>query len=634
MCGIAAILSRKALNSNIKCYIDKISSMVSELHKRGPDYHEVYSNQNLYLGHTRLKILDPSDQANQPFIKNGSVLIFNGEIYNYKKLRERYLQDIDFLTNCDTEVLFHLLFRYGADVIEILDGQFAFIFYKSLDHKIIVARDHVGICPLYVHESKSDLVFCSHIYPIVKEYPIEFDEQGFIDYLSYRYTPQSSHTLFDKVSKFTPGTYWIVNCKTAEIQKYKYWDLNYKSHNGLISQKDFNTLLQSEVSKQLQGDVPIGVFLSGGVDSQSVLSCALNSNTKIQTITLCSGDDDDDKKGAVEFLSKNNLNGNFIKVDENIFENIEDSIFALEEPFGDLLALGNYELANQGSKIAKIFISGEGGDEIFLSYHHQIGFLKIYRLCRFKFISNLTAKIIYLLPPWLIGKLAGYPGSYTNNEKEKIIRILKLVNKKADCYKEMVSIFNDDEINKILSKSSTKIYKADKRMIEKAFKEELEDWQIIQKLDIKEFTLPINLLKQDKYAARFSLESRVPLISKQIISNVIQSMISKSTLIGKKDYLKNYIGIKNKNKIPFSLFNKADSREVTIKLFEKYVLTLKDSGFTKFNQDELVNIYLEIKSNSLISIKKASTLIIFGIWWKVFSPYLKDRNGNKLQMAK
>ncbi len=169
MCGIIAILSKEFKSCNDKSYKTKISSMVHELRKRGPDNQSHYSNQNIYFGHTRLKVLDPSDQANQPFIKDDSVLIFNGEIYNYKELREKYLNNVVFITNSDTEVLFHLLLKFGETAVEMLEGQFSFIFYNLSNHKMIVARDHVGICPLYVYENQCDIVFCSHIFPIVKE---------------------------------------------------------------------------------------------------------------------------------------------------------------------------------------------------------------------------------------------------------------------------------------------------------------------------------------------------------------------------------------------------------------------------------------------------------------------------------
>jgi asparagine synthase (glutamine-hydrolysing) len=634
MCGIIAILSKEFKSCYDKSYKTKISSMVHELRKRGPDNQSHYSNQNIYFGHTRLKVLDPSDQANQPFIKDDSVLIFNGEIYNYKELREKYLKNIVFITNSDTEVLFHLLLKFGETAVEMLEGQFSFIFYNLSNHKMIVARDHVGICPLYVYENQCDIVFCSHIFPIVKEYQVEFDEQGFVDYLSYRYTPQSSHTLFKQVRKFPPGMYWIVDGKTIEIKKYKYWGLKYQTNTPLYSQEKFNLILDSEIKKQLQGDLPIGVFLSGGVDSQSVLKGTFDSNINIMPITLYSNEEDDDKRGAEKFLSKLNLKGNFIQVSEQNFQNLEDAIFSLEEPFGDLLTLGNYELAREGSKYAKIFMSGEGGDELFLSYHHQIGYLKIQNLNKFKFIFKLILLTLEILPPWIIGKLAGYPGKYTKNEKDKIIKVMRLADKKGESYKEMVSIFNDDEINRLLNNTRSKKFHSSKNMINNAFEENLEDWQILQKLDIEEFTLPINLLKQDKFAARYSLESRVPLVSKTMLSNISKYINFNNNKIGNKNLLKNYIGEKIKKKIPFSYFHKSDSRQSTKKLYKEYVLTLDEHGFSNFKQDELIMIYNEISSGSLITLKKATTLIIFGVWWRVFAPHLKDMYGNKLQMAK
>ena len=260
---------------------DETIEAVSKIARRGPDGKGVAIIDNVCLGHRRLSIIDPSVIANQPMYDTTHqyCIVFNGEIFNFKSLKEKYLchLGIEFVTNSDTEVLLYLLINFGPKCLEWLDGFFAFAFYNQADKSLLLARDRFGKKPLLFYHNEDFFAFASEMKALLS-YPIkkEINPNSLAHFIRFTYIPQTE-SIFKDVKKLQPGQYLHLHKNSIEIHSYftltinkeKYPTLNYES-----AKTEFLTLMENAVQKRLLSDVPLGAFLSGGIDSSAVVALA------------------------------------------------------------------------------------------------------------------------------------------------------------------------------------------------------------------------------------------------------------------------------------------------------------------------------------------------------------------------
>ena len=419
MCGIAGIWNRQG---NPIAEGD-LNLMVNKMAHRGPDAKGSWVNHNLGLGHSRLKIIDLSDNANQPFTDGQDVLVFNGEIFNFKELKKELPISKNYKTTSDTEVLFRSLQHWGVDTLNKIDGQFAFAFYNDRKKTLLLARDHVGICPLYTMDNDNELIFASEIRPILELRKSPLNHQGIIDYFSYRYNIQNGHTLFSNIKRLHPAHYWLIDLEKNNITEKRYWRLKF-SENGDVTkngfQKQFNSFFDSEIKAQTIADVPVGIYLSGGIDSGALLKGFSKTISPINAFTIGFDKNDEDLKRVNDLQHKIPFNKNILSFTPESLETLEDVVFSLEEPFGDLIICANYQLASQASQQVKVVLSGEGGDESFMGYDHQRAFLKMLQLSQKPLLGSLTSMAMSLLPPKLLALASGYPGGFGRSEHSQI----------------------------------------------------------------------------------------------------------------------------------------------------------------------------------------------------------------------
>ena len=380
MCGIVGIVSRQAVP------VRALDSAIACLHHRGPDDSGTYIDPEggVGLGHTRLAIIDLSSGGHQPMLSEDGrvVLIFNGEIYNYKELR----QDLErkghsFKTQSDTEVLLASYLQYGVDALKVLDGIFAFAIYDKRSGELFLARDRLGVKPLYFSQTSAGFVFASELKALLAFPSVDrtLDPSAIRRYLTFLWSP-GEQTPFKHVKKLGPGSAIIVG--NGSMRQWTYWRLPpYRPRRKWTFQDcaaELRARLDACVRRQMMSDAPLGAFLSGGLDSSAIVAAARQWNPDIECFTI--GPEDGVEPGAGDDLpfarrvaAHLGVSLSEIQVGpQAMFAKLADMVGILDEPIADpacLNVLFISELAR--SHGVKVLLSGVGGDDLFTGYRRH-----------------------------------------------------------------------------------------------------------------------------------------------------------------------------------------------------------------------------------------------------------------------
>jgi asparagine synthase (glutamine-hydrolysing) len=374
MCGLTGIFS---FNESGKKYLDFIGEASRQLSKRGPDAEGFYRNNIIALAHRRLSILDLSEGANQPmFAENDRyVIVFNGEIFNYLTLKNELEQKgIVFKTTSDTEVLLHLYILEGIGFLNKLNGFFAFAIYDSVDNKLFVARDRFGIKPLNYAFFENRFVFGSEMKAVnAFKNSSEIDYESLFQYLQFNYTI-APDTIYKNVKKLLPGHYILVENNQLKIDKYYHLphSVPYTITSKPEAEKKLYDLLEDSVKLRLMADVPVGTFLSGGLDSSIVTALAALNHKNLNTFSIGFSDYSyfDETYYANLVAKKYATNHHVFSLSEkDLLENIQGFLDYIDEPFADSSAFAVYVLCKETQKHVKVALSGDGADEIFGGYN-------------------------------------------------------------------------------------------------------------------------------------------------------------------------------------------------------------------------------------------------------------------------
>jgi len=365
MCGILGVTN----------FDDKsvIKSMLDTLKKRGPDDSSIYINNKLSLGHTRLSIIDIKKGQQPIYNENRSVMvIFNGEIYNYKKLRKDLIKKRHkFRTNSDTEVLVHLWEEYQQDMVKYLDGMFAFCIYDLHNEVIYLARDHAGIKPLFYSELDNNFVFGSEIKTILKSNLIssKVDDMALIQYLRLGHC-LDGNTMITNIVSLQPGNSLLYNLNTKKtiIRDHNDFKKLYNFDAQNVARYNLDYILNDSVELNMESDVPVGSFLSGGLDSSLVTAMMKQHVDKINTfsIGLDGNDESEHAETVADHVGTNHHSYHVTK--EEIIKNIEPVLKYNCDCIGDLATVPTYILSKNASKRVKVVLTGEGADENFGGY--------------------------------------------------------------------------------------------------------------------------------------------------------------------------------------------------------------------------------------------------------------------------
>ena len=379
MCGILAYITHKG---NINNKVDKIKNLMV---CRGPDdqsYNKFkFGNKFLHLFHSRLSIQDLNKRSNQPFKLSNYIVIFNGEIYNFKKLKNEF-KNIKFNTESDTEVIAHFYHKYKEKCFPMFEGMWSIIIYDTKKSKIIVSRDRFGEKPALIYRSSNEIIISSqvsYIRNILDNQNFEFNKQKINSFLhrGYKSLFKDNKTFFNKIDYIAPGTNLTIN-KELKIEIKKYWSLKPLKTNTKFSIQDHieNTkkLLINAVDLRLVSDVPLALNLSGGIDSGAICSIASKIlNKKIETFSIIDQDKRYDESKLIKETAKDcGVKTNFIKLKKNInfFEILQKSVNYNNYPVFTITNLIQYYLSSFVKKKGyKVVLSGSGADEIYGGYY-------------------------------------------------------------------------------------------------------------------------------------------------------------------------------------------------------------------------------------------------------------------------
>ncbi len=488
MCGISGILNHKSKNENV--IFDLLNKINSNLNHRGPNNTGKWNdNKNFcYLGHTRLSILDLSVNGNQPMVDQDKkyVISFNGEIYNFKELREALKQSgVQFKSNTDTEVLLEGYKLFGKSFIQHLDGMFACAIYEIESNKLLIFRDRAGEKPIYYIDNIEFFVFSSELKPLLnlKNFiNFSISKKSLFDFLAFRFSTKQK-TMFNEIFKLEPGCFIEIS-KTKSLSIKRYFSFNVypedvadKKHGHDLIDKVHNTIKKS-VYNRLNSDVPLGMFLSGGIDSSltsSIVTKVFNRNLNTFSIgfeNYNKSEHNISKKISEQLQTTHNeiiISNDDIK---NTFLNIGK---IMDELNGDRSLIPTYLVSKFAKEKVTVVLSGDGADELFGGYPRH----------------------------WELGNF--YKKTYSDYFPEKIFETY---------ISNLLPYYNLSELEKV----DSELYK---ELIEDHSNHYLHDYRSIssstRELDFYNY-LQIVLSKVDITSMKNSLEVRTPFLNKDLIS--------------------------------------------------------------------------------------------------------------------
>lgn len=406
MCGISGIFRLDGGTINQKL----LESMTSLLRHRGPDGEGYYIEDNVGLGHRRLKIIDLSEKGKQPMSnEDGSIwVIYNGEIYSFQTLTvELKSKGHMFKSSTDTEVIVHAYEEWGIQCIERFNGMFAFALYDRRTRKLFLVRDRLGIKPLFYYVGKDRLLFASEIKAILADtdIPREIEPKCLHNYLSLNYVT-APLTLFRNIRQVLPGHYLIIN--ENGYKEEKYWDITFSSRVGSKRNdrawlEEFDHQLYRAVKLRLVSDVPFGAFLSGGLDSSSVVYYMRKiMDTEVKTFSIGFEEKSFNELPDADIVASNLRTKHYSKIVRPVIGEsfIKKLCFHSEEPTADSSIIPVYYLSEMTRSRVTMALSGDGGDEILAGYEtYQAYYLRrLYRIIPPFFRTNLIMRMIEELP--------------------------------------------------------------------------------------------------------------------------------------------------------------------------------------------------------------------------------------------
>ena len=632
MCGITGIFA-----FNLVGKFNKIHTVAATqvLEKRGPDFHNVYLDDRVGLGHRRLSIIDTSAIAHQPMWdeSNRYCIIFNGEIFNYRELKQELAQKgVSFFSHSDTEVLLKLYILEKEKCLNKLNGFFAFCIYDKQEQSFFIARDRYGIKPLlYLHDEHMFL-FASEMKAIV-QYGIEkdIDYTSLYSYLQLNYI-SAPNTIFKNVKKLLPGRYLKVQNQKLEIKTY--YEIPYNPEEvakNTISYDNaktkFASLLEASVQRRLISDVPLGAFLSGGVDSSVITALASKHKPDLHTFSVGFKDEkffdetEYAKLVAKHFKTEHTV---FSLTNNDLYENVHSILDYIDEPFADSSAINVYILSKETRKHATVALSGDGADELLAGYNKHAAF---YRLLNKGWKESLVNT---LHPLWkVMPKSRSNPFANKTRQFARFAEGMRLTSKER--YWRWAGFADEEKAMKLFSeKSKVSLSQEDYRNLKFEILKTIPDQETINDILITDanLVLPNDMLtKVDLMSMANGLEVRTPFLDYELV-NFIFSLPVEFKINPK--IRKRILQDTFKDILPTQLYNrpKKGFEVPLLKWFRKEMksLIVDDLLSRKFIEEQGIFNYTEVEKlkRQLFSSNPGDVhariwgLVVFQHWWRKF----------------
>lgn len=521
MCGIAGII---ALNEKGRHQVPKIQQSIRTLETRGPDDEGIYTHEEIGIGQRRLSIIDTSKEANQPMWdhSNRYVIVYNGEIFNFNQLRSRHFSDEEqknFRTKSDTEVLLELFVKKGAACLSLLDGFFAFAIYDTLKKDLFIARDRFGKKPLYIYQDQDMFVFASEMKGILAfDIPKKLNYEAFKLYLQFAYIPQPL-SIFQDVKKIAPGSYITLSNGIATEKKWYELPLCSDYSNAVsyeTAQTELEKLLDEAVEKRLISDVPLGAFLSGGIDSSVIVALASHHKKGLNTFSIgFKGEHFFDETRYAEMIAKKfkTNHATFTLGVGDYLEHIYDVLNYLDEPFADTSALPQFILCMETRKHATVAISGDGGDEVFAGYNKHYAEWQARRKSLVSALAKAGSPLWKILPKSRDNKIS--------NLFRQLNRFAEAANNNSgERYWQWASTFSEKDVNELLhSNIKAKVDESAIQNIKTGYLSGIkdDDFNSVLKTDLDLVLAGDMLVKVDMMSMANSVEVRCPFLDHHVV---------------------------------------------------------------------------------------------------------------------
>lgn len=525
MCGICGIAGRDDERL--------VRTMASTIAHRGPDgegvrtFPSVDGRAPASLGHRRLSIIDPTERGAQPMSYGDGRwwLTYNGELYNFRELRSELERDgMTFRTDCDSEVVLALYARYGEAMLDRMNGIFAFAIWDSLTHELFLARDRLGVKPLYLAEHDGALYFASEVKALLPALPAASLRQDAVaDFLTFLWVPDPK-TMFQGVDKLPPGH--CARWADGRLEIRPYWDMTFAPEQR--SDAEWASMVREAVSqavrRQMVSDVPIGSFLSGGIDSSAIVAEMSRASGRVSTYTVGFSAEDlqheivpDDIKYSRMIADQFDVDYHERILEANVVDELPRTVWHLDEPLADPAGITTHLICAAARERMTVVLSGMGGDEVFAGYPRHLA----ERLARMADV--LPQSVRHGLRTSLEGRLTmGKPGRL-RGPRRNLMKLLRGIDGTSrDRYLTYCSYYRPDELPAVLSselRGGLSEYDPFHRHHEYFDRVSGEHWlnQLLY-VDMKTFLPCLNLTYTDKMSMAASTEVRVPLLDDEVVA--------------------------------------------------------------------------------------------------------------------
>lgn len=623
MCGITGVFSFNKPGSD---FLQLTEQAVRTLQKRGPDGNGTFTAGSVALGHSRLSIFDTSTNASQPFTDNSGryTIVFNGEFFNFLIYRKQLAEEgIQFRSTSDTEVLLYLFIKEGIDCLNKINGFFSFAVYDKQENSLTLARDRYGVKPLYYYQDEEKFIFGSELKSILA-YPIkkEIDKSALRTYFHLNYIPHPQ-SILQGVYKLDPGTF--ISIKGNVIKQEKYYSLPADTHKNISfeeAKKQLNELLSDAVKIRLEADVPVGAFLSGGIDSSVIVALASQYTSKLNTFSIGFKDEPYfDETDFANLLAKKYKTNHtvFSLTNKDLFEHIFELLNYTDEPFADSSALAVHILSQNTRKHVSVALSGDGADELFGGYNKHAALLRANQRIFSNALLKNSFRFFQHLPSSRNNKLGNklrqlkkYSSGLNLNDKER--------------YWRWAGFYSEQELDNLLngSASEDKHYFECKRDLLSVI--DANQFNTVLRADFNCVLEGDMLVKVDRTSMGNSLEVRSPFLDYRVvnwgfslppeykINSKGRKYILKETF---KELLPPELLSRGKKgfEVPLLKWFLTDLSSFIEELTEKSFIV--EQGL--FNPDELLKLKLQLRSsNPDDAVAKMWAIIVFQYWWKKY----------------
>ena len=511
MCGIAGIINHDHQHPADLRVLDR---MLDSIFHRGPDDEGRLVDRELAMGMRRLSIIDLST-GQQPLYDESERfgLVFNGEIYNFKELRADLIaRGHRFKTHGDGEVIVHLFEEHGPKCVDFLRGMFAFAIWDQQDRQLFIARDRMGIKPLYYTQTSDAIIFGSEIKSLLHHPQVNaaVDLQGLADYLSLKYVP-APRTMFEGIRSLPPGH--SLTIRNGQAVERQYWNFDLQPDSPGTSEEEYadrlDAILQDSLRLRLRSDVPFGAFLSGGVDSSiivALMSQELSQPVKTFSVGFAGGDEPDElpyaRVIADQFKTEHH---EMVITADDFVKHSEQVMWHLDQPIADQATIATYMVAQLASQHVKMVLTGEGGDELFAGYARYVG--------------EQYSPWFRALPGFAGAMVRGMLPRLKGMRRQKIALHALTIRDEATRMTNWFPLFNGDAKKEIMTPQLTAQINQDVA----AFHEHLEACRSSSPLnrmlytDSKAWLPDFLLLRGDKLTMANSIEARVPLLDHELV---------------------------------------------------------------------------------------------------------------------